>query len=126
MAVSLFLPDYLPAVRIAPLWDKNNNTEVFYCLKCLYIACAYIHEHNIYIFFFADLLSCVSEAIQIDLPFYEELILLVLSSPYPHHKARYGGVQEVWQHAKVQAPPSWILQKLGNMIKVTVIKKKKD
>lgn len=70
--------------------------------------------------YFADLLSCVSETIQVDLPLYQELILLLLSPPYPHHEAGNGGVEEVWQHAKVQAPPSWILNTHGDASKVTM------
>lgn len=72
---------------------------------------SYYHATDIFRMFWvvADLLSCVSEAIQIDLPLNQELVLFLLSTPDPHHKTRHGSVQKVWEHAKIQAPPSWVL-----------------
>lgn len=70
----------------------------------------YVRLHCIYRVV-PDLLPRVFQAIQIDLPFYEKLILFLLSAPDSHHKARHWGVQQVWQHAKVQAAPSRILKK---------------
>lgn len=44
--------------------------------------------------------------------------MFLLPPPYPHHKTGHGGVEEVWQHAKVQAPPGWILDTQGDVSKL--------
>ena len=66
--------------ELLPHWDPSERKTIIIHIKFTII---------IFVFVFADLLSCVSEAIQIDLPFYEELVLFLLSSPDPHHEARH-------------------------------------
>lgn len=83
-------------LRVQIRFASTSSTSSTTCL-CYTDGAKYHH----FLCAFTDLLSCVSEAIQIDLPFYEELVLFLLSSPDPHHEARHWGVQEVRQHAEV-------------------------